>query len=646
MSSLSRLRRITARGALALCAALPFAASAQAATPLVNSGAGLTLPSGVAEGPAGSIWVADGLNGICRVDPARADVLVPSEYCAPHPAPLAPPRPGPSVAFQMAFDALSSNLFVAEGSSKDSGVWRMHVTADGLTIDSAERVVSAGLNRVFALALGVDASDPAKPAAYVDFNGRDDGVIHRLANAATAAPVGISATQVVGVSNTPGVLSMANLDGALYLAENTGVSRIATPGPSAAAASVAGFPAGAAVPNALVADPARGRVYAGTANPSEPDRVDVLTAADGMVSTYDSPFFFVGGLALRGDGSLLVGDDPSASGGANHPVGQGRLWSVALQTAHLPAVTITSGPQVYSSSAQAMFTFTSAGSATFSCRVDGGAEAPCEDPSGPDGSQSYAGLAEGSHSFEVRVDGSSRVARYAFLVDRTAPTVQVDNPASDKVTDGDALRVRFSSGEFGVTYACELDGGYVHACDPPVWLRGFDLGKHTLTVTPTDLAGNVGATLAWTFERVAPPPAPPAPVDSSGPGPEASASATPDATSAASSVAPACRPLAGQARKGSYKLAGRVLTVRITAPSEARYAKLSLRPRGLKQGETVTVKPLTGTGARDVRVVLTRAQAVRLRSRRATLTVGYGSCSKTIGPATELSASATKASRA
>ena len=642
--------------ALTLCAALPFAASAQGATVIVPAGSGLTMPAGIAETPDGAIWVSDAALGVCQVKTSDPAGVIESPYCAPEPADeLLPPRSGPSVPFQMAFDPISSNLFVAEGSSKGSGVWRMHWDAVTGTIDQAERVVIAGTSRVFGLAMGTIPDNPATiaidPTVYVDFNGRDETLIRRLNDAGNATPIGIQAAPVVGNSGTAGVLSMTNLDGALYLAEATGVTRIAAPGPDAPLAQpVAGFPAtGGAVPSALAADGANGRVYAGTNNVDGIDTVDVLTPGNGTTGSYETGFALVVGIAVRANGDLIIGDDPLTSAGAPESLGQSRLSLAPLHAPFLAPTTITSAPDVYSSATAATFSFHSTASANFACRLDGSGFAPCDAPGGPDGSQSYAGLADGVHAFEVRAAPDSQPARYTFIVDTVAPAAQVDNLASDKVTDREALRVRFSADEFGVSYACKLDGAVVHACEPPVWLRGFALGNHTFTATPTDLAGNVGTTVVWTFERIAPPPAPEPPRDNSGPG----STPGPDASgpgpapvgdkSTASSVPTACRALAGQKAKGTYKLAGRRLTVRITPTSGATHAKLTLRPRGKAKGTVakLAVKAVTGTKARDLRIVLTKAQAARLRRSSSMLTVSYGTCATSAtGPATELKRSA------
>jgi hypothetical protein len=650
-SSASDRRRASSRlraglgTALALCATLPFAAPAHASDLLVPSGAGMTMPAGIVETTNGSVWVSDEALGVCRVQTDAAQ-LVASSYCRPEPPEAGPQRPGPATPFQMAFDPASSNFFVAEGDSAGSGVWRMHWDAATDTIDAAERIVNTNGNRVFALALGTDPSG----TVYVDFNGRDDATVRRIENAGATAPVAHAATSVVGIAGDGGVASMANLDGALYLAEAAGVTRIATPGTGAPVAqSVPGFPAGlGSVPNALVADHARGRVYAGTANVSGLDRVDVLTADAGAVATYETGFALVTGLGLRSDGALLVGDDPPASAGAPESLGQSRLWQVPLHAVSRPTVTITGGAQAYSNATSATFTFSSAADATFFCRLNDAAFTLCRDYDGPTGSQFLSALADGVHVFEVRAGDDGQAARQTFVVDTVAPVAQIDNPAADRQFTGDAIRMRFSANEFGVTYACTLDGGYVHGCDAPKWLRGFDIGQHVFTVTPTDLAGNIGAAVSWRFERLAPPP-PPAPApeparpDNSGPGSQSSGPGSAPAQAKGSSVAARCRGLRS-ARRGRFAVnaggRGRLLTARIAPPAGARYVKITLRSRrGFAQ--TLARGTVSGTRVRDVRAILTPVEAARLRMRGSSVTVAYGTCAGTTGLPSTLTATPT-----
>ncbi|MBA3327058.1 MAG: hypothetical protein H0T43_01985, partial [Solirubrobacterales bacterium] len=290
--------------ALALVCLLALAGTAQAAkVAVVASGEGLSLPAGVAVTPNGDVWVTDGERGVCRVDPGGTPKLVESPYCLPHveggPEPL-----GPTGSLQMAFDPVSSNFFVAEGTSKGAGVWRMHYDSVMNTIDSHVRVVNTGENRLAGLALS--------PEGHVDFTGGNDHAVRRLANAGTAAPG--TPTPVVGTTAGTSAAQLANLGGALYIAEPGGVTRIATPGVGDTnAVPVPGFPGGTAT--TLAADPANNVVYAGTANASAIDQVDVLKPGD-VVQTYETGFAFTTAMGVAPDGTLYVADDPLTGGGA------------------------------------------------------------------------------------------------------------------------------------------------------------------------------------------------------------------------------------------------------------------------------------------------------------------------------------------
>jgi signal peptidase I len=94
-----------------------------------------------------------------------------------------------------------------------------------------------------------------------------------------------------------------------------------------------------------------------------------------------------------------------------------------------PAPTITSNPTNPSASASASFGFsdTEAG-VTFECQLDGGGFGACTTP------QAYAGLADGSHTFEVRaVDAASNTSTttsYTWTVDTLAPTISITFPVN------------------------------------------------------------------------------------------------------------------------------------------------------------------------------------------------------------------------
>jgi hypothetical protein len=126
---------IMAALALAVLALAAGTASAQPAAVRLTA-AGMTTPAGVVVTPDHEVWVSDALYGLCRVTPHGLDID--GEVCAPEPVvPATPPVPAgavepapqpgtrPAGTGQIAFDAASSNFYVAEGTSGASGIWRM-----------------------------------------------------------------------------------------------------------------------------------------------------------------------------------------------------------------------------------------------------------------------------------------------------------------------------------------------------------------------------------------------------------------------------------------------------------------------------------------------------------------------------------------
>jgi hypothetical protein len=192
-----------------------------------------------------------------------------------------------------------------------------------------------------------------------------------------------------------------------------------------------------------------------------------------------------------------------AAGNVQQPPSE-RRWTIVAADTAAPETTIDSGPSgtVTSSSASLAFSASEA-NATFACRLDASAWVSCSSP------QSYAALAAGEHSFEVRAsDAAGNVdptpASRSWSVqgaDTTAPqTVIESGPASS--TTGTSATFTFSSSEPGSSFACALDQAAPSACTSPLSYTALASGPHRLRVHATDRSGNSDPTAAewsWTI---------------------------------------------------------------------------------------------------------------------------------------------------
>ena len=180
-------------------------------------------------------------------------------------------------------------------------------------------------------------------------------------------------------------------------------------------------------------------------------------------------------------------------------------WSVDTST---PDTQLLSGPTGPQATTSAQFTFVSgdAGAgATFECAIDGAAFAPCVSP------QSLSGLAEGPHTFSVRVRDAvgnydPTPATRTWSVDLTPPDTQI-LMGPQGVTTSASASFTFASNEMDVTYTCSLDGAAPVACTSPESMTALAQGAHTFTVAAIDGAGHTDptpATRAWTVDTVPP----------------------------------------------------------------------------------------------------------------------------------------------
>ncbi len=172
-----------------------------------------------------------------------------------------------------------------------------------------------------------------------------------------------------------------------------------------------------------------------------------------------------------------------------------------------PDTSIDSNPTDPSNSANASFTFSSADAGSmFECQLDGGGWATCTSP------QNYAGLADSSHTFEVKATNmrgntDPTPASWTWLIDTMPPDTSIDSNPSDPSNSANAS-FTFSANEAGSSFECQLDGGGWSGCTSPQNYAGLADGSHTFEVRATDAAANTDPTPAsytWLVDIVAPP---------------------------------------------------------------------------------------------------------------------------------------------
>ncbi len=185
-----------------------------------------------------------------------------------------------------------------------------------------------------------------------------------------------------------------------------------------------------------------------------------------------------------------------------------------------PATQIGSQPPSLSASAAAQFEFSGSdaggsGVASYECRLDSSQEAAWGSCASP---KEYSGLADGSHSFEVRAidkagNADASAASFTWTVDATAPATQIDSGPSSLVATAKA-EFAFSGNDAGgsgvASYECRIDSTQSadwHACSSPKVYEGLSDGSHSFEVRAVDQAGNADASPAvstWTVDTTAP----------------------------------------------------------------------------------------------------------------------------------------------
>ncbi len=189
--------------------------------------------------------------------------------------------------------------------------------------------------------------------------------------------------------------------------------------------------------------------------------------------------------------------------GNEDPTPASYTWTIQTQPGTVILDTaILSGPTLTTTSTSATFELQSVLGTAFECALDGAAFAACTSPA------SYAGLALGTHTFDVRaLDASGTAdptpARYGWTI--LADTTLLDT----QILSGPTLSTTSTSATFNVssnraaTFECALDAAPFAACTAPVSYSDLAVGSHMFRVRAVDTAGVVDATPAtytWTVD--------------------------------------------------------------------------------------------------------------------------------------------------
>ncbi len=146
--------------------------------------------------------------------------------------------------------------------------------------------------------------------------------------------------------------------------------------------------------------------------------------------------------------------------------------------------------------------------AGFQCKLDSGIFGTCTSP------QTYTGLADGSHTFQVRaIDAAGNVdvtpASFTWIIDTTEPDTTITaNPTNPSASANASFSFTGSDGGGRVAgFECQLDGGGFSTCTSPQTYTGLADGSHTFQVRAVDITNNRDSTPAsftWVVDTTRP----------------------------------------------------------------------------------------------------------------------------------------------
>ena len=265
------------------------------------------------------------------------------------------------------------------------------------------------------------------------------------------------------------------------------------------------------------ADPSPGQSASFTFHASEPGSSFECSLSLGAAPDSFSPCTSGKTYTALADGEYTFKVRAADQAGNQQPTPTGFTWNVdnSLADTTPPETKLDSFPPDPSLSSTASFTYESnEPGSSFECSLDGAAFSPC-----PTSGITYAGLANGSHAFQVRaIDTSANVdpspAGYSFsvLVDSSLlptstsapssspPPVSPVRPASKLLfakkpatkTKDRTPTFRFRSEPAGASFQCAIDSAAFRACHSPFTpKKPLSFGPHKLLVRIVGSGSNV-----------------------------------------------------------------------------------------------------------------------------------------------------------
>jgi hypothetical protein len=173
----------------------------------------------------------------------------------------------------------------------------------------------------------------------------------------------------------------------------------------------------------------------------------------------------------------------------------------------VPNTVIDDRPAPSTNSNSAEFTYEAPTATSYECRLDAEAFASCPAAGSP---QTYADLADGRHTFQVRGVNASgpdpTPASYTWTVDTVAPTASITSHPLDP-SPGKTATFRYSSNEGGSKFECRLaplEASFSACATQSKTYANLADGTYEFEVRAVDAAGNAQSTatvFGWTVDN-------------------------------------------------------------------------------------------------------------------------------------------------